>query len=180
MRKKSAQFSDEDIVKYVRWPENLSIGKIRDAFQKAERFIDFDSTLVLYKQSKLPVLRNPFCGKSLHEFLADKPFIVQTWHCSNFPVALFDLNERQKLNDRDWKYFSLIFQESLLPPPLLICTPPSLTIRVPEGISPHRYDIDGTRLYKNLHSFGIRQNVEVYDDEPDHIYAPGCKIISDF
>lgn len=180
MREQDAQISDEDIAKHVRWPQNLSINEIRNRLRKSKRFIDFDNTLVLYRRSKFPILRNPFCGKPLGEFLAEKPFIVQTWHGGIMPVALFDLGERQKLNDMDREYFSLIFQENLLPAPLLICTPPGLVMKVPTGVSPHRHDVDGTRFYKNLHALSIKQNVEIYDDEPNHIYAPGCKIISDF
>ncbi len=180
MNRQRELLTDEKLVRCVRWPRDLSAKEILAKLLLVERFIDFDNTLVVYHQSKLPILRDPFCGKPLAEFLAEKPFAIQTWHGGILPEALFDLDERRALTTGDLEHYASIFKTRNLPQPALIFTPPVRIIKVSRDTIPHRDDVDGRRLCKDFQTLDLREGAEIYDDEPNHLCAPGFKIISSF
>lgn len=157
-RPESHVLSDEELFARVRWPLRLTIVEIRDRIKSTSRFIDHDDTLVVGRR-----MRDSFCGFPLAEFLAQKPFLLQTWG-SDGAVAFFR-------------------QRPLLPQPCLIISPPPRRFAVRDlAFDPMKADPDFSGdgwVCKDLAALGITHG-EVYDDSPHRVWAPGCRIISDF
>ena len=154
----SRVLSDRELISKVFWPLGLSADEIRRRIQWASRFIDFDDTIVVGGRP-----RDPFCSLPLHVFLKQEPFLVQTWG----PKGAV-------------QFFS---RRGDLPKPTLIISPPP--IRVARGelwFDPMELDPsfsgDGW-VWKDLKALGIDQG-DVYDDTPHFVWAPGCRLISDF
>lgn len=171
--------TDEWIVRATMWPLGLSAGEIRERIAAAERYVDYDGTLADWDPER-PRLRDPFCGRSLREFLAERPYLVHTQGAHEFRVWTFVPELRHEMDpDLAASYAGLVPEEPL-PRPLLVIVPPSaFQPRAPDE-EPHSEDgPDGRRQYKDLYAIGVRRG-EVYDDLGERVYAPGCTIISTF
>ncbi len=171
--------TDERLRQLIRWPRGLTVAEIRERLHQAERLVDYDDTLTVWKDGHRE-LRQEFCGIPTAEFLAAKPFAIQTWHGGDTPVQLFIPEMRQSMTSSAREHYRHLLVGLQLPEPVIIFTPPGIWAKVPPGVPPHRDDCHGLRNYKDFHALGIRPGVEIYDDEPHCIYAPGCKIITDF
>lgn len=155
----SRALTDEELVKRLRWPFGLSAKEIRTRLARVERHIDFDGT-VTDEQERI---RPTFCGRPLADFLAEEPFILQTWG-SKGAVPFFQRHPH-------------------LPQPFLIISPTPISVASrdlwfdPLAIDP---DFSGSRwLWKDLHALGVVRGT-VYDDWIGHVWAPGCHIVSTF
>lgn len=154
----SCVLSDAGLLKKVFWPLGLSVAEARARIAQAMRFIDFDGTLATDAG-----VRDPFCGIPLTEFLAQDPYLIQTWGPDG-AISLF----RRRPD---------------LPKPLLIIVPPPLGCGVKDlWFDPLKVEPEfcgDSWVWKDLASLGIAHG-DVYDDSPHHVWAPGCRMISDF
>jgi len=175
----SQLLTDDMLQKLVRWPQGLTVAEIRECLHRAERLIDYDDTITVWKDGHLE-LRQTFCGVSIVDFLAAKPFAIQTWHVGDFPVQLFIRNLREGMTRSTLEHYRYMLEGPQLPEPVIIFTPPGIWARMSPGVPVHVDDCHGRRNYKDFHALGIRSGVEIYDDEPWCIHAPGCAVISDF
>lgn len=156
----SRVLTDPELIERVWWPRQLSIHEIRGRIAIARRHIDFDGTL---KDLATGRARDPFYGKPLAGFLAEEPFLVQTWGPED-AVPFF-----QRRPD--------------LPQPLLILMPAGISLAVTDlWFDPCEIDpeFSGTRwTWKDLPGVGIRTGT-VFDDDPHCLWAPGCDVVSTF
>ena len=66
-----------DLLQLVLWPEGpRDHDWVRETLDRVRRFIDFDGTIA--EGHRRP--RDEILGTPLAEFLAEEPFIVQTWN----------------------------------------------------------------------------------------------------
>ncbi len=142
------------LMQCVLWPDpaTLTDDEVRRRFNRAERFVDFDNTLAYYPQPGTghTALFATICGVPTHQFLKERPYIIQTW------------TYRRNLN----AYLESFFTSVALPPPLLVICPPSTTI-------------DGHPCMKDFAALGLT-GILIIDDEPGphDIHAPGCTVVS--
>ncbi len=156
----SRVLSNRELVQFVHLPTGLTGEEVRDRLDAAERFIDFDDTLWLVDRG---FARMDFCGKPLARFLAERPFVMQTW------------------NPEDASRFFL--ESPGLAQPLLVVEPPTLQVRVEDlDFDPCTADSNFDGLFwvwKDLSALGVHGK-EVFDDDPDHLFAPGCRVVTEF
>lgn len=174
--------TDEELVRATWWPLGLSAAEIRERIAAAERYIDYDDTLALWKREGSR-LRDPFCGKPLRTFLAEKPFLIQSQGGHRFNVWTFIEERRHEIPD-DMRTSSAVrgfLPDDPLPRPLLVICPPTIFMPRPadEPFSEALCDAGELRQYKDLYAIGVRRG-EVYDDLGPCVYAPGCTVISEF
>lgn len=142
------KISNNELLKHVFWPEReyFTPSEIRDILNETNRFIDFDQTIASYAgEVARPILR----GKPATEFLAEEPYIVQTWN-----------------PDGAIKFFTQKF--TFYPKPRLIILPPSFRFITKEG---------DHNIGKNFSAFCIIGKIIIDDMSPEKIYAPGCVIL---
>jgi len=133
---------------YVIWPEEKELGDagVIEAIRSVRRLVDFDGTITL--PGKLEG-RGRIRGRLLEDFLAEEPYVVQTWN----PLAavLFFTEQRPELAK-----------------PLLILITPMLDVMDGGRL---------VAVGKDFAPFGI-SGVDIFDDMlPEHIRAPGCAIL---
>lgn len=174
--------TDEELVRATWWPLGLSAAEIRERIAAAERYVDYDETLALGSQEGSR-LRDPFCGKPLRAFLAEKPFLIQSQGGHRFNVWTFIEERRHEIPDdmRTASFVGGLLPVDPLPRPLLVICPPAIWMpRLPGEPRVRAYcdDVE-LRQYKDLYAIGVRRG-EVYDDLGPCVYAPGCTVISEF
>ena len=156
--------TDDALLKCLRWPQVLEPTEIRARLAQARRYIDFDETLTDEITDRL---RGTFCGKPLHAFLAEEPFVLQTWGSSGSRGAIATFLRRRPD----------------LPQPLLIVAPTKVAVGARDlWFDPCELDREfcGSHwVWKDLAALGITSGV-VYDDWRGHIWAPGCEVITSF
>jgi hypothetical protein len=144
----TAPVTDERLVKHVFWPDPCpyDAAGIRLLFRHVRRYVDLDGTIATRAGRFVrPSLR----GKTVAEFLAEEPFIVQTW---NPEGAIMFFAERYP------EY----------PKPILIIFPPGFPFINAEG----REDIG-----KDFAALGITGATIIDDWPPSDFNAPGCAIL---
>ncbi len=178
-----SSLTDADLVKVTRWPLGLSASEIREHIATAERYIDYDDTLALASNEDRPrpCLRDPFCGRPLRAFLAEKPFLIQSNGMHGLHVWTFIQERRHEIPEGFRDVFEELFPADPFPRPLLIISPPTIwKPRLPGEPRSRAYCDDlELRQYKDLYAIGVRRG-EVYDDLGPCVYAPGCTVISEF
>lgn len=124
------QLTDREIVEIVRWPRDLrDPASIRTVLASVRRFIGYDEVLV-------DALGRPRALEEIQTFLAEEPFIIQTWNSG--PAIHF---------------FEVRFPE--LPQPLLVIKPPHFDMVT-----------DGRRIRgKDFTRLGLA-DAEIYDRRP--------------
>lgn len=156
--------TDDALLKCLRWPQVLEPSEIRARLAQARRYIDFDGTLTDEVTDRL---RETFCGKPLHAFLAEEPFVLQTWGSSGSRGAIATFLRRRPD----------------LPQPLLIVAPTKVAVATRDlWFDPCELDPEfcGSHwVWKDLAALGITSGI-VYDDWRDHVWAPGCEVITSF
>ncbi len=171
--------TDERLVRATLWPLGLSAHEIRERIAAAERYVDYDGTLAAWNP-KPSRLRDPFCGRPLREFLAERPYLVHTQGAHGFRVWTFVPESRHEMEPDLAASYPGLIPEDPLPRPLLVIIPPTAFQPRASDEEPHgEDDPDGQRQYKDLYAIGVRRG-EVYDDLGARVYAPGCTIISTF
>lgn len=149
--------SDDDLLDFVAWPNpaTLTGKRVREIIKSVRRFIDFDQTI---SDDNGWTGRDLLCGKLLHEFLAEEPFIIQTWN----PAGARD-------------FFFEKGRFASLPRPRLILDPPNKVIEtftvVVNGEDEERF-----KFAKDFEALGIT-GVQIIDDMPHLVHAPGCVIV---
>lgn len=144
----STPVPDERLAKHVFWPDPCpyDAAGIRQLFRQVRRFIDLDGTISTHAGRFVrPSLR----GKPVAEFLAEEPFIVQTW---NPEGAIMFFAERYP----DY------------PKPLLVIVVPGFPFTNGEGMP----DIG-----KDFEALGITGVTIIDDWPPSDFNAPGCVIL---
>lgn len=137
-----------DLAGYVFWPEPKEFGDdgVIEAIRGVRRLIDFDGTITLPGSRKA---RGSIRGTPLREFLAEEPYVVQTWNPD--AAVRFFIEDRPELAR-----------------PLMILVAPMLDVVV---------DGDLVAIGKDLSLFGAA-GAAIFDDmRPEHIHAPGCVIL---
>lgn len=160
MRKPGTPISDADLEQITWWPPRLSAAEIRQRIKSVTRFVDYDETLL--GPGMMP--RDPFCGRPLHEFLAEQPYIVVS--NGDLEMLMWTFNVEFAWGTRPVEErFACIVPSHPLPLPVLIM----------HGIGSEGY-------LKDFAAMGVESG-EIYDDcdmGERHIYAPGCTIITKF
>ncbi|MFH1098902.1 MAG: hypothetical protein V1723_03210 [Candidatus Uhrbacteria bacterium] len=151
---------DEELRRCVHWPRPIpDTESIRRILRTVRRFIDLDGTLIVEGGRIRPV----FDGVPTPEFLAEEPYVIQTWNPDD-AVQIVDTSPD-------------------LPPPVLIIQPPlvriccGVIVRSPEQ---HRHGgqrHDSEKAAKDFEALGVA-GVTIYDDTPEYVHAPGCTIIN--
>ena len=139
--------TDEEILELVFWPKgSLTAQELRTILNTVRRFIDFDGTICAAWPSRDDATLR---GKPLKEFLAEAPFIVQTW------------NSRGAMN-----FFVNEFPD--LPKPVLIMAIPCFFYIDKTG----EQDVG-----KDFKALGIQGATIIDDLKPEEIHAPGCTVL---
>lgn len=152
--------SDEELcARYVLWPRGryMNPARMRETLNRVQRFIDFDQTIMtaakdqtsgLYRRELYPHI----LGIPTREFLAEEPYIIQSWAGCDWNWFLWELYvETNHLS------FSL---------PEMVIGPPAFEIE--PGL---RFEFD---TGKDFRPFRITGKIIIDDMFSSEICAPGC------
>ncbi len=152
--------SDEELVQYVMWPmvTAMTPKRCRDILDNVNLFVDFDQTIVHYADRKVDdiflglELLPDILGIPMYDFLAQEPYIIQTWR------TMCDWNQLL------WA-FCVHLDQPMPIPEMVIYTP--------------RFDIpkELQKEYshgKDFEVLGVKDKTIIDDMEAHEIHAPGC------
>lgn len=155
--------SDEELMKhYLQWPRTAAMTprRFRETLDAVSLFIDFDQTMVHYANHETDdmflglELFPTILGIPTHDFLAQEPYIIQTWRTMC-----------------DWNELLWAFCVSLNPPlpiPEMVIYAPKFTIPK-ELVTEYRHG-------KDFETLGVTNKTIVDDMAPHEIHAPGCLV----
>lgn len=144
--RKDFKLDEADLPRLVSWPRtDFTSAEIRKIFAQANRFIDFDGTIAVGGTRMKPSIR----GRPVPEFLAEEPFVIQTWNETGAK-----------------EFFTSLYPE--LPQPLLIMLVPAF-----ESVS----SVGGNHIGKNFAALRLTGKT-IIDDLPFlMIHAPDCQVL---
>lgn len=139
----------------IRWKNGVRDEDVLSTIRSTRRFVDFDGTIA---DELTGVRRELLCRVPLMTFLAEEPFVVQTWN-SRGALAFFEFHTD-------------------LPRPRLVIKPPSRFKGEMPAAEGEVSWLAGSATIKDFEALGFTGKIIIDDWAAiNRIHAPGCTIV---